>query len=113
MNDSISQQDIQRLAKVSCEMVNQLDFAETGNLERVLQPMRKLLSTLLSRYRHNELLFDALAAISCKPMSKLDIYTVTRDIVRLARETPEAITMVPASMLVGRHARMPVPAHVS
>lgn len=108
MNDSISQKDIQRLAKVSCDVINQLDFQESANLDQSCQPMRKMLTDMLSRYRNSELLFDALLAVSRKPVSKLDIYTVTRDIVRLAREIPDTISMVPASMLAERHSPLPI-----
>lgn len=108
MNESISQKDIQRLAKVSCDMVNQLDLQESGSLEQSCQPMRKMLTDMLSRYRNNELLFDALLAVSRKPVSKLDIYTVTRDIVRLAREVPSTLPMVPVSMLAERHSPLPI-----
>ena len=113
MNDSISQKDIQRLARVSCDMVNELDFQESSSLERSCQPMRKLLTDMLARYRNNELLFDALTAVSRKPVSKLDIYTVTRDIVRLARGVPDTLSMVPASMLADRSPLAPVRASAS
>ena len=113
MNDNISQKDIQQLARVSCEMVNQVDFEESGSLERSCQQMGKLLSGMLARYRDNELLFDALSAVSRRPLSKLDLYTVTRDIVRLARETPETLTMVPAPLLNGRHSPAAVPVYTA
>lgn len=113
MNDIISQKDIQQLAKVSCDVVNHVDFPESGNLERSCQQMRKLLSSMLSRSRDSELLFDAFTAVSKQPMSKIELYTVTRDIVKLARETPESQPMVPASLLAARTSQFAAPAHVS
>ncbi len=87
MNSNISHQDLDQLASVSCEVVQQIDFPASGGLEGKCRKMSSLLGEMAERYRDSELVFDAMAAVSSRPLRKMAIYTVTRDILRQARQS--------------------------
>jgi hypothetical protein len=87
MYSDISHQDLDQLASVSCEVVQQLDFPKAGALETKCHKMANLLGEMASRYENSELVFDAMAAVSSRPLRKMAVYTVARDILRQARQS--------------------------
>lgn len=108
MNIEISQQDLDSLVELSSKMVHSIDFSENENFDSDRITFLHLLSQLDTRYDNHELLFDARSIVSCKPFRKLDLYTLTRDLVRMARtgdtdlvlqSTDEIMPVIPAAML--------------
>lgn len=93
--------DLDRLTMLSCELVNQMDFparvsSETPALLR--NRLTSLLEELSQQYQDSELLFDLRAAILSVPVGKTDIYRITRDLVRMLRNTAGEHATVPASV---------------
>ena len=85
MHSDISQQDLSRLAVLSSEMVNSIDSSEQEKYDEDKITFLHLLDHLDRQYQNCEILFDARAAVSAQPFNKLDLYTVTRELVRGAR----------------------------
>lgn len=94
MNQPINKQDIRDLAKLSCSVVNELDFptmekADASSKDKFLS----MLDDLDARYGTSELLFDARAAVASRPLSKIELYLLTRKLVRLAlAQKPRLVT---------------------
>ncbi len=108
MHTEISQRDLDSLAELSSKMVHSVDFSENENFDSDRITFLHLLSQLDTRYGNHELLFDARSIVLCKPFRKLDLYTLTRDLVRMARtgntdltlqSTDEIVPVIPATMV--------------
>lgn len=85
MNTDINKTDLSELAKMSCEVVQGIDFPETTDFEQQRSSFLALLDQMDNRYNNNELLFNARTAVASQPVRKLEIYNMTRSIVRMAR----------------------------
>ena len=86
MNISLEKQDLHELAKLSCSVVNEVDFPSAEKSGRYREMFLSMLDELDARYGTNELLFDARAAVLSRPLSKIELYLLTRKLVRLALE---------------------------
>ena len=86
MNISLEKQDLHELAKLSCSVVNEVDFPSAEKSGRYREKVLSMLDELDARYGTNELLFDARAAVLSRPLSKIELYLLTRKLVRLALE---------------------------
>ncbi len=86
MNSLLEKQDLQELAKLSCSVVNEVDFPSAEKSGRYKEMFLSMLDQLDARYGTNELLFDARAAVVSRPLSKIELYLLTRKLVRLALE---------------------------
>ena len=87
MNTEINKTDLNKLAKLSCEVVQGIDFPETADFEQHRDSFLALLDQMDNQYSNNELLFNARTAVASQPVRKLEIYDMTRSIVRMARGT--------------------------
>ena len=85
MHTDLSRQDLSRLAALSSAMVNSIDSSEQEKYDEDKITFLHLLDHLDQQYQNCEILFDARAAVSAQPFNKLDLYTVTRELVRGAR----------------------------
>ena len=93
MNRSLEKQDLHELAKLSCSVVNEVDFPSAEQSGRYKEMFLSMLDELDARYGTNELLFDARAAVLSRPLSKIELYLLTRKLVRLALEQkPRLVT---------------------
>jgi hypothetical protein len=110
MYTEISHQDLDQLASISCEVVQQLDFPESGGLESKCRKMASLLGDMATRYEKSELVFDAMAAVSSRPLRKMAVYTVTRDILRQTRQSSDDLVF---GDMLHRLPAQPAPAYVS
>ncbi|MEJ2176636.1 MAG: hypothetical protein P8Y12_01485 [Gammaproteobacteria bacterium] len=100
MNNLLEKQDIHELAKLSCSVVNEVDFPSAENSGRYKEMFLSMLDELDSRYGTNEILFDARAAVVSRPLSKIELYLLTRKLVRLALERrPRLVTEVEGPVL--------------
>jgi len=100
MNNLLEKQDIHELAKLSCSVVNEVDFPSAEKSGRYKEMFLSMLDELDSRYGTNELLFDARAAVVSRPLSKIELYLLTRKLVRLALEQrPRLVTEVEGPVL--------------
>ena len=89
MLTELNNQDLSKLAALSSAMVNSIDCSEQEKYDEDKITFLHLLDHLDRQYENCELLFDARAAVSAKPFRKLDLYTVTRELVRGARRSAE------------------------
>ncbi|MGI9318507.1 MAG: hypothetical protein ACR2QW_14350 [bacterium] len=93
MNQAIDNQDLHELAKLSCSVVNEIDFETAEKSGRYKEMFISMLDSLDARYGTNELLFDARAAVVSRPLSKIELYLLTRKLVRLAlAQRPRLVT---------------------
>ncbi|MGI9317636.1 MAG: hypothetical protein ACR2QW_09915 [bacterium] len=108
MQLEMNQQDLGNLAALTSEMVHSIDFSEQEKFDQEKITFLHLLDHLDHHYGNSEILFDARAAVSAKPFRKLDLYTVTRKLIRLARNNSVGIAehhaehiapMVPAAIM--------------
>ncbi|MEJ2177962.1 MAG: hypothetical protein P8Y12_08445 [Gammaproteobacteria bacterium] len=91
MHTVLDQRDLGKLATLSSEMVYSIDCEEQEKYDEDKIIFLHLLDNLDHQYGNCEILFDARSAVSARPFRKLDLYTVTRELVRMARNSDDDI----------------------
>lgn len=84
INTTLNEKELTQLALAATDVVHAMDL-ELPDFTETKALFIALLDTLEERYKDNELLFDARAAILSQPTRKMDIYMITQKLVKLAR----------------------------
>lgn len=103
MHTVLDQRDLGKLATLSSEMVYSVDCDEQEKYDEDKIIFLHLLDNLDRQYGNCEILFDARSAVSARPFRKLDLYTVTRELVRMARNSDantEKLPVAPVSLVL-------------
>ena len=91
ISTTLNEKEITKLALLATDVVHSMDL-ELPDLAETKAKFIAMLDELEEHYTDNELLFDARATILGQPTRKMDIYTMTHKLVKMARaDKPSAL----------------------